>query len=97
MALKKDEVQIPDLPFISCIILDKVCAQSCPTLCGPVGYSPLASSVQGIFRVRILEWVALPTPGDLPNPGIEPKSLESPALVGRFFTSSTTWEAQAPG
>ena len=36
----------------------------------------------------------LPTPGDLPNPGIEPASLVSPALAGGFFTTSTTWEAQ---
>ena len=34
-----------------------------------------------------------PIPGDLPNPGIEPASLTSPALAGGFFTSSTTWEA----
>ena len=27
-----------------------------------------------------------PTPGDLPDPGIEPMSLASPALTGRFFT-----------
>ena len=27
------------------------------------------------------------TPGDLPNPGIKPTSLESPALSGGFFTS----------
>ena len=32
-------------------------------------------------------------PGDLPNPGIEPTSLKSPALAGRFFTTSATWEA----
>ena len=30
-------------------------------------------------------------PGDLPNPGIEPKSPVSPALAGGFFTTSTTW------
>ena len=30
--------------------------------------------------------------GDLPNPGIEPTSLMSPLLAGRFFTS-TIWEA----
>ena len=35
-----------------------------------------------------------PTPGDLPNPGMEPKSFVSPALTGRFFTTSATWEAQ---
>ena len=34
-----------------------------------------------------------PTSGDLPNPGIEPVSLASPALAGRFFTTSSTWEA----
>ena len=34
-----------------------------------------------------------PTPGDLPNSGIEPRSLMSPALVGGFFITSTTWEA----
>ena len=34
-----------------------------------------------------------PPPGDLPNPGIEPMSLISPALAGRFFTTSATWEA----
>ena len=30
------------------------------------------SSVHGISQARILEWVAIPSPGDLPNPGIEP-------------------------
>ena len=34
-----------------------------------------------------------PPPGDLPDPGIEPMSLISLALAGRFFTTSATWEA----
>ena len=34
------------------------------------------------------------SPGDLPDPGIEPGSHMSPALAGGFFTISTTWEAQ---
>ena len=40
-------------------------------------------------------WSGLPCPplGNLPNPGIEPVSLTSPALAGGFFTTSTTWEA----
>ena len=33
-------------------------------------------------------------PGDLLSPGIEPLFHRSPALAGRFFTTSTTWEAQ---
>ena len=44
-------------------------------------------------------WSVLPCtpPGDLPNPGIEPMSLMSPALAGGLFTSSATWEAHAKG
>ena len=43
--------------------------QSCLTLCDPMDYI-----VHGIFQARILEWVAFPSPGDLPNPGTEPRS-----------------------
>ena len=49
-------------------------AQSCPTLCDPVDYSPPGSSVRGILQARILEWEACPSPGNLPDPGIEPGS-----------------------
>ena len=33
-----------------------------------------------------------PTPRDLPEPGIEPLSLVSPALARGFFTTRATWE-----
>ena len=33
-----------------------------------------------------------PPPRDLPEPGIKPSSLQSPALAGGFFTTSTMWE-----
>ena len=38
-------------------------------------------------------WSGLPCPrpGDLPDPGIKPLSLTSPALAGRFFTTRATW------
>ena len=36
-------------------------AQSCPTLCGPMGFSPPGSSVHGILQARILEWGAMPS------------------------------------
>ena len=41
-------------------------------------------------------WNGLPClpPGDLPDPGIEPECLMSPALAGKFFTTSTRWEAR---
>jgi len=43
-------------------------------------HSPPGSSVHGILQARILEWVAIPSSRDLPNPEIEPMSLMSPAL-----------------
>ena len=36
------------------------------------------------------------TAGNLPNPGIKPVSLESPALAGGLSTTWATWEAQHP-
>ena len=50
-------------------------AQSYPTFCDPVDCIPPGSSVHGILQARILEWVAMPSPGHLPNPRIEPRSL----------------------
>ena len=41
-------------------------AQSCPTLCDPIDFT-----VHGILQARIQNF---PSPGDLPNPGIEPRS-----------------------
>ena len=45
------------------------------------------STVHGIFQARILEWVAIPSPGHLPDPGIKDISLVAPALAGRFITT----------
>ena len=44
-------------------------AQSCPILWDPMDYT-----AHGILQARIPEWVPFPSPGDLPNPGIEPRS-----------------------
>ena len=46
--------------------------------------SPPGSPVHGILQAGILEWVPFPSPGDLPDPGIEPVS---PALAGGFYTT----------
>ena len=54
--------------------------QSCPTLWDPIDCSLPGSSVHGILQGRTLEWVAIPSPGDLPDPGIKPMSPASPAL-----------------
>ena len=50
-------------------------AQSRLTLSDPMDCSLPDSSVHGIYQARVLEWVPFPSPGDLPNPGMEPGSL----------------------
>ena len=47
----------------------------------------------GFSRQEYWSGLLCPPPGDLPDPGIELASLTSPALVGGFFTTSTTWES----
>ena len=60
-------------------------------LCDPPDCSPPGSSVHGILQATILEWLTMPPPGDLPDPGIEQASPSYPALAGRLFTTSGTW------
>ena len=55
--------------------------------------APQAPLSRGFSRQEYRSGVPFPPPGDLPYPGIEPASLMSPALAGRFFTTSITWEA----
>ena len=58
--------------------------QSCLTLCDPMDYSLPGFFVYEILQARILEWLPFPSPGDLPNPGFEPRS---PALEADALTS----------
>ena len=60
-------------------------------LCKPMDYSLLGSSVHGIFQARTLEWVGISFSGNIADSGIEPASLASPALAGRFFTTVPPW------
>ena len=62
-----------------------------PTLCDPTDYSLPGSSVHGIFQARIQKWVAISSPGDLPDPGIEHTSLTASSLAGVFFDTSSIW------
>ena len=52
--------------------------------CDPTDFSPPGSFVHGILQARILEWVALPPPEDLPYPAIELEFLVALALAGGF-------------
>ena len=66
--------------------------QLCLILHDPMDCSPPGSSVHGILQARILEWVTMPS-SNRDDSGIEPESLASSALAGRFFTTRTTWKA----
>ena len=66
------------VPIFRLVFLQSV--KSCPTLCSPMGCS---SSVHEPSQARILESLWFHSPGDLPDPRMEPKS---PVLGGRFFT-----------
>ena len=61
------------------------------TLCTVTHQAPL---FMGFSRQKYWSGLPCPPPGDLPDPGIEPVSLTSPTLAGRFVTTNTTWEAQ---
>ena len=56
----------------------------------PQSTHPSGSSVHGILQAKILEWVAVSFSR---YRGVEPVYLLSPALAGRFFTTSASSEA----
>ena len=60
--------------------------QSCLTD-DPMDHSPPGSSVHGIIQARILEWIAMPSSGDLPD------SLVSPCSLCRRLVSDFLWVA----
>ena len=72
-----------------------VVAQSCPPLCDPMDCSPQAPLFMGFSRQEYCSGLPHPPPRDLSDLGIEASSLMSPALAGRFFTTSASWEADS--
>ena len=58
-------------------------AQSCPTLCDPTDCSLPASSVDGIFQVRVLECSAIAFSGGSSQPKDQTRASH---IVGRCFT-----------
>ena len=64
-------------------------------LCDPGDRSsPQGPPSMGFSRQEYWSGLPFPPPGDLHDPGIEPTSLASLALAGRFLTTSATWEAK---
>ena len=70
-------------------VMKVLVTQLCSTLCDPMDCSPPGSSVYGILQARILEWVAIPSPGDLSQRGTESGLLH----CSRFFTVWATRKA----
>ena len=74
--------------------------RSCLTLCDPTDY--MDYTVRGILQAGILDWVAFPSPGDLPNPGIKPRSpaLRADSLPaesqGKPHKSKEAWQIKLP-
>ena len=46
----------------------------------------------GFSRQEYWSGLPFPSPGDLPDPGIKPLYLTSPALAGGFFTTIALWD-----
>ena len=65
------------------------CVQLCVTPWSVARQAPLS---MGFSWQEYWSGLLCPPPGDLPDPGIEPMSLISPALAGGFSTFSATWE-----
>ena len=63
------QARVANFPVSFAVAFQVKATQSCPTLCDPMDYTVLE-----ILQDRILEWLAVPSPADLPNPGIEPRS-----------------------
>ena len=72
---------VPSAQSLSCIWL----------FCNPVSCSPAGSFVCGISQARILS--GLPFPPESSWPRDRTCVYYAPALIGRFFTTSNTWEA----
>ena len=61
--------------------------RSCLNLCDPTdfsGHCQAALSI-GFSTQEYWSWLLCPAPGDLPDRGVEPTSLMSPALADRFL------------
>ena len=80
-----------------CVCVCVSVTQLCLTLCIPVDCILPGSSVRGILQARILERVAIPSPGDLPKPchffSDSPQSYDTYIMT----SSLNQWESGNPG
>ena len=73
-----------------CLLSHFSCVWLFETLWTLAHQAPLA---MGFSRQEYHSGLPCPPPGDLPDTGIEPATLTSPALAGEFFVTGSCWEA----
>ena len=78
-----------------------LCTQSCPhglvTLVTPWTIARQAFLSMDFSRQEYWSGLPFPSTGDLSGTGIEPVTLVFPALTGRFFTTTASWEVRSLG
>ena len=72
---------------IMCVLSCFSCVRLFATIWTVAHQHPLS---MGFSRLEYWSGLPCPPPGDLPSPGVEPASLMSPALAGRFVTTCAT-------
>ena len=85
---------------LTLMISSLVCAYACVLCCFSYVWlfvtlwtvARLTHLSMGFSRQECWSELLCPPSGDIPDPGIEPASLISPALASRFFTTSVAWE-----
>ena len=77
-----------EAPWVSCAVLSRF--SHVPLFVSVWTVDCQAPLFLGFFRQEYWSGLLCPLPGDLPNPGIKPSSSMPLALVGEFFTTSTT-------
>ena len=84
--IKLTLVKVVLITYVLCICVLSCfsCVQRIVTLSTVACQAPVS---MGFSRQEYWSGLPCPTPGDLPDPGIEPVSLMSPTLAGRFFTT----------
>ena len=85
----KSKRRLKNLP-VRRAVLTLSCSVMSDSLGPPRTVARQAPLSVGFSRQEHWSGLPFPSPGDLPNPGIEPTSLASPALAGGFFTTSAT-------
>ena len=76
-------------PPCACMLRHFSCVWLCTTLWTTACQAPLS---KGFPRQDYWSGLPCPPPGNHSDPGIKPVSVMTPALAGRFFTTSATWE-----